>query len=183
APYGERSQEVSGLAGSYGLNRIATVFRSGGDKVNSFVSYGWQEYTGFRNHANDMRRFVTGNFQFFPDDRQIITALVSRSTQHAQIPGSLTAGQAAADPTQSNTGNQDKAAGRYQNWTRIGIGQQYRLTDRLSSSTSLFTYFYDIDHPLPFAYIRNYYQSYGGRTRLTYDAGFPMLPTIFIIGG
>lgn len=183
APYGERSQEVSGLTGSYGLRRVATAFRSGGDKVNSVVSYGWQEYDGFRSHARDMRRFISGNFQFFPGDRQIVTVLVNRSTQHSRIPGALTAPQVAADPRQASGGNVEKAAGRYQNWTRIGIGQQYRLTDRLSNSTSLFTYFYDIDHPLPFAYIRNYYQSYGGRSRFTYDAGFTGMPTIFIIGG
>src|SRR5690606_37413294 len=57
------------------------------------------------------------------------------------------------------------------------------MTDRLVSNTSLFTYFYDIDHPLPFAYIGNYYQSYGGRTRFTYDADFAVLPTSFIVGG
>jgi len=182
APYGEHSVALSGLTGGYGLSRLATAFRSGGDKVNSYVAYGWQEYGGFRNHSGDMRRFITGNFQFFPNDRQIITLLLNRSTQHSQIPGSLTSDQVAANPMQANVANLDKAAGRYQNWTRVGIGQQYRFNDNLTNSTSIFTYFYDINHPLPFAYIRNYYQSYGGRTRFTYNPGFSILPTVFTIG-
>src|SRR5690606_28000867 len=66
--------------------------------------------------------------------------------------------------------------------TRIGMGQQYLFNDRLSNSTSIFTYFYDLDHPLAYAYIRNYYQSYGGRTRFTYEPGFSVLPTTFTVG-
>lgn len=182
APYQEQSLEASGLVGAYGLHRLASTYRSGGDKVNSYVSYGWQEYDGYRKHSNDMRRFLTGNFQLFPSDKRIITLMLNRTTQHSQIPGSLTADQIAADPLQANATNLDKAAGRYQTWTRIGLGQQYRFNDRFSNSTSVFTYFYDLDHPLPYAYIRNFYQSYGGRTRFSYGPGFTMLPTRFTIG-
>lgn len=182
SPYQEQSVEGSGLVGAYGLHRLATTYRSGGDKVNSYVSYGWQEYDGYREHSNDMRRFLTGNFQLFPSDKRIITLLLNRTTQHSQIPGSLTKDQVAADPLQANATNLDKAAGRYQTWTRIGLGQQYRFNDHFSNSTSVFTYFYDLNHPLPYAYIRNFYQSYGGRTRFSYDPEFKILPTRFIIG-
>lgn len=182
SPYSERSLEVSGLVGSYGLSRLATTYRNGGDRTNSYVSYGWQQFDGYRDHSNDMRRFLAGNFQFFPSERQVVTVLLNRTTQHSQIPGSLTKQQAHENPTQANAGNLEKRAGRYQNWTRIGIGQQYLFNDRLSNSTSIFTYFYDLDHPLAYAYIRNYYQSYGGRTRFTYDSGFAILPTIFTVG-
>lgn len=182
SPYQEQSIEASGLAGSYGLVRLATTYRHGGDKVNSYASYGWQQFDGFRLHSKDMRRFLSGNFQFFPSDRQSITFLVSRSTQHAQIPGSLSAAQVEADPTQANLSNLDKQAGRYQNWTRIGVGQQYRLSDKLSNASSVFTYFYDLDHPLPFAYLRSYYQSFGGRTRFQYTPGFDSFPTTFTVG-
>ncbi|WP_316811565.1 TonB-dependent receptor [Pedobacter heparinus] len=182
APYQEQSMEVAGLAGSYGLQRLAATYRSGGDKLNSYVSYGWQEYEGYRKHSKDMRRFLTGNFQLFPGNKRIITLMLNRTTQHSQIPGSLTAGQVVADPVQANATNLDKQAGRYQTWTRIGLGQQYRFNDQFSNSSSVFTYFYDLDHPLPYAYIRNFYQSYGGRTRFAYDPGFAILPTRFTLG-
>lgn len=108
--------------------------------------------------------------------------MLNRTTQHSQIPGSLTEDQVAADPLQANATNLDKQAGRYQTWTRIGLGQQYRFNDQFSNSTSVFTYFYDLNHPLPYAYIRNFYQSYGGRTRFVYDPGFTVLPTKFTLG-
>nr|WP_162988928.1 TonB-dependent receptor [Pedobacter schmidteae] len=182
APYQEQSIEASGLVGSYGLRRLAATYRSGGDKLNSYVSYGLQEYDGYRKHSNDMRRFLTGNFQLFPSDKRIITLMLNRTTQHSQIPGSLTADQVSADPLQANATNLDKQAGRYQTWTRVGLGQQYRFNDQFSNSTSVFTYFYDLNHPLPYAYIRNFYQSYGGRTRFAYDPGFTVLPTKFTLG-
>ncbi len=76
SPYQEQSMEVSALAGAYGLHRLATTYRNGGDKMNSYVSYGWQEYEGYRQHSNDMRRFMTGNFQLFPSDKHIITLVI-----------------------------------------------------------------------------------------------------------
>jgi len=182
SPYQEQSIEASGLAGAYGLHRLATTYRNGGDKVNSYVSYGWQEYEGYRQHSKDMRRFLTGNFQLFPSDRRIVTLLLNKTTQYSQIPGSLTLDQVQADPLQANATNLDKAAGRYQTWTRIGLGQQYNFNDQFSNSTSVFTYFYDLNHPLPYAYIRNFYQSYGGRTKFSYDPEFGVLPTRFTVG-
>ena len=183
SPYQEQSLEAVGLAGSYGLHKLAMTYRNGGDKINSYVSYGWQEYDGYRDHSNDSRRFLSGNFQLFPDKKRIITLLLNRTTQNSQIPGALTADQVAVNPEQANASNLDKQAGRYQTWTRIGLGQQYQINDLFSNSTSVFTYSYDLNHPLPYAYLRNFYQSYGGRTRFSYDPGFSVLPTQFIIGG
>lgn len=182
SPYQEQSVEGAGLIGANGLHRLATVYRSGGDKINSYVSYGWQEYAGYREHSKDMRRFLTGNFQLFPSDKRIITLLLNRTTQHSQIPGSLTQVQVEDNPLQANASNLDKQAGRYQNWTRIGLGQQYRFNSKLVNNTSVFTYFYDMDHPLPYAYLRNFYQSYGGRTRFSYDPSFEKFNTKFTIG-
>ncbi len=182
SPYQEESIEAAAQFGSFGMHRLATTYRSAGDKVNSYVSYGWQEYDGYRQHSKDMRRFLSGNFQLFPDSNRIITVVLNRTTQHSQIPGSLTAEQVAQDPEQANAGNLDKKAARYQTWTRVGIGQQYRFNEHLNNSSSVFTYFYDLNHPLPYAYLRNYYQSYGGRTKFVYDPKFTVLPTQFVVG-
>ncbi|WP_457289794.1 TonB-dependent receptor domain-containing protein [Pedobacter sp. UYP24] len=182
SPYQEQSIEGTALVGSNSLYRLATTYRNGGDHINSFVSYGWQQYDGYREHSNDMRRFLTGNFQLFPSDKRIITLLLNRTTQYSQIPGGLTANQVAVNPLQANLTNLDKAAGRYQNWTRIGLGQEYRFNDQISNTSSVFTYFYDLNHPLPYAYIRNFYQSYGGRTRFVFDPEFKILATKFTLG-
>src|SRR5699024_2698328 len=50
AEYQEHSLESSGLIGSFGLKRSALTYRSSSDKMNSYVSYGWQQYDGYREH-------------------------------------------------------------------------------------------------------------------------------------
>lgn len=182
APYQQQSISTSALTGSYGLNRWAATYRNGGERMNSYVSYGWQEYDGYREHSHDKRNFITGNFQIFPSEKQSITLILNRTTQRSQMPGALTWDQFMDNPRQAATINLDKNAGRNQTWTRIGMGQQYKFNDKLSNHSSVYTYFYDLDHPLPFAYIKNTYQSYGGRTRFDYTPGFSVLPTKFTAG-
>src|SRR5699024_10774597 len=84
---------------------------------------------------------------------------------------------------QAAPGELDANAGRYQRWTRVGLGQQYRFNKHWSNSTSVFTYFYDLHHPLTFGIIRNDYQSYGGRTHFTYNPRWDEFDTKFIVGG
>lgn len=183
SPYGKKELEAAGLIGSFGLRRIATTYKSGSEKANAYASFGYQEYDGYRQHSSDLRRFLSGNFQFYPSDKQTVTLLLNRTTQNTQIPGALTKEQTETDRRQASSGNLDKAAGRYQTWTRVGLGQNYDFNKTLSNQTSVFTYFYDLNHPLAFAYIRNFYQSYGGRTLFTIDPNFAVLDTRFMVGG
>lgn len=183
SPFQEQSIEASGLVGSYGLHREQITYRGGGDKLNSYVSYGHQYSDGYRDHSQDKRDFLTANFQLFPSNKRKITLLISRTSQKTQIPGALTAEQVNEDPSQAADANLDKEVGRLENWTRIGLGQKYRFNKMLTNETSVFTYFYDLHHPLVFGVIRNFYQSYGGRTSFDFDPHFKTLPTIFTVGG
>lgn len=182
SPYQERSIEAAAMAGEYGLNRQALTYRNGSDKFNSFITIGRQSIDGFREHSRDEREFIAGNFQWFPSTRRSLTLLVSRSIQNAQIPGALTAGQVKEDRRQANTNYLDKKSGRLEKWTRIGVGQKYDFNNHFSNTSSVFTYFYDLDHPLPFGIIHSAYQSFGGRTRFDYNPGFTTLPTHFTVG-
>lgn len=183
APYEEQSLEAAALAGSFGLKRLATVYRNNNTKMNSYVSYGRQHYDGYRDHSNDERDFITANFQLYPSEKQLITILANRTSQQSQIPGALTRTEYEENPQQASAQNLDKKAGRNQNWTRIGLGHQYQFDHGLTNSTSLFTYFYDLDHPLAFAYLHNYYQSFGGRTLFDYDPEWKSVPLTFRFGG
>lgn len=183
SPYQEQSISSEGIVGSYGLGRLSFTYKQSNNKMNSYVSYGHQVYDGYRTHSSDKKDFLVANFQFTPTKKQLITLLVSRSSQHTQIPGALTMDQVSVNRRQANPTYLEKEAGRNQHWTRIGIGQRYHFSKNFSNSTALFTYFYDLNHPLPFAYIRNFFQSYGGRTVFGYDANFKLFPTHFSFGG
>lgn len=183
APYQEESVEAAAMFGEYGLNRQTLTYRNGGEKLNSYVSIGRQQTDGYRQHSSDERNFIAGNFQWFPSSNRTITLLVSRTIQNALIPGPLTATQMKEDPRQAPAEYIDKNASREHKWTRVGIGQKYIFNNHLSNSSSVFTYFYDLHHPLPFGIINSTYQSFGGRTRFDYNPDFEDLPTTFTIGG
>ena len=183
APYGQSSIEASGLAGSYGLSRLATTYHTGSDNFNASVTVGSQTYDGYREHNEDQRRFFTGSFQFFPSRKQSLTLLVNRSRQETLIPGAINANQLAENPRQANPGNLAQQAGRFQSWTRIGAAHTFDFSNKIKNTTSVYTSFYDLDHPLPFAYLRQPYQSYGGRTRFVFNPDLNLLPTTFTIGG
>src|SRR5690606_30541345 len=89
AAYQEYFLEISDLFGSDGMKRWSAAFRHGGEKMNTYISYGWQEYQGYREHSQDLRRFFAGNFQIFPSERQRLTLILSHSAQESQIPGAL----------------------------------------------------------------------------------------------
>ncbi len=169
APYGKSSVSLNALGGSYGLGRQAATYLSGAKKYNAYVTIGRQIIDGYRQHSRDLRRFLSASMQFYPSHKQEITLLISQSRQEAEIPGDLTAKQVEQNPQQANEANAAAKAGRYQTWTRIGASHFYDFSDRFSNQTSVYTYFFDLKHPLSFAYIMQPYQSYGGRTRFKLD--------------
>lgn len=179
--YGENSLEASSLLGSYGLWRLSSTYRYGDDKFNANITYGRQNYDGYREHGADFRNFFTGTLQFYPSSKQNISVLISRSTQLSAIPGQLTATQVAENPRQAAVRNQEQNARRDQTWTRLGLSHSYDFTNNFSNVTSIFTSNYELDHPLAFAYLRQSYSSIGGRTRFIYDV--EALKTKFIVGG
>lgn len=183
SPYQEQSLEAQGMVGSYGLSRFGGIYRNGGDKMNSYVSYGWQEYKGYREHSHDIRNFITGNFQFFPSDNKTITLLINRTTQKSEIPGAIGFTATKEDRRQANPTNLDKNARRDQEWTRIGLGQKYKFSSKFTNTSSVFSYFYHLDHPLPYAYLHGVYQSFGGRTLFDYNPGFEKFNTKIAFGG
>ncbi len=179
----ENSLGAETMLGAFGFNRVSSTYRYSDDKLNVAATYGWQQYAGYRKHARDMRRFLTANLQFYPSDRQTVNLFINRTQQRSDIPGALSIEQLAADRTQANPGNASLGTGRDQNWTRIGISHRYDFSPALSNTTSVFTSFFDLDHPLAFAYLRGGYQSYGGRTKFVWEPAMHALATRFVFGG
>ncbi len=183
APYGENSLELSSTAGDFGLRRYASTYRMGTDQLNAAVTVGNQEYDGYQEYSNDSRRFVTGSLQFFPNEKQTITVLLNQTRQETQLPGALTEDEFNSDPRQANAGSVAQQAARRQTWTRVGVSHSYEFNEMVQNITSVYSSFYKLDHPLTFAYIRQPYQSFGGRTRMIFAPVMKSFPTTFSVGG
>jgi len=182
APYGFSSIEFSNTVGSFGMRRNAMTYRTGTDKFNAAITYGDRNHNGFRAHNDDDRNFFTGSFQFYPNEKQTVSVLLSRSKQRTELPGDLTAAQVDENPRQAARGNVVQDARRDQDWTRLGLANNYAFSDNFKNVTSAFASFYNMDHPLPFAIIRQPYNSYGGRTRFVFTPEMKTLPTTFMAG-
>lgn len=179
----ENSIGSEAMTGSYGFSRISSTYQYGSEKMNVVTTYGWQRFNGYRAHSNDTRRFLTANLQFYPSARQSLNLFINRTQQLSEIPGSLNSNQLDEDRRQANANNVALRTGRDQNWTRIGVSHTYDFSSTFSNVTSVFSSFFDLDHPLAFAYLRGGYQSYGGRTKFTWQPEMTLLPTRFVFGG
>jgi iron complex outermembrane receptor protein len=162
---------------------MAATYLSGTKKHNAFVTFGRQIDDGYRQHNHDLRRYLTASMQFYPSQQEKATLLISHSRQEAHIPGALTAQQVAANPRQAVNENVKKETGRFQSWTRIGASHLYDFSDRFSNQTSVYSYFYNLHHPLDFAVIMQPYQSYGGRTRFKLQENVAGTPLDLSFGG
>lgn len=182
ANYQENSLETEALVGSYGMRRLSAAYRYGDDRMNLISLYGWQEADGYRAYNRDMRRFFTTSMQFYPSEKQSVSLLLNRTQQFAQLPGALTIEQMQDDPRQAVPFNVTQQAQRNQTWTRIGISHTYDFTASISNTTSLFSSFIEMDHPIAFTYIRSGLNSYGGRTRFNIQPDMRSLPTRFVLG-
>lgn len=182
AAYNENSLTGETMMGSYGFKRVSSTYRFSNNSMNLAATYGWQELDGYRQHSGDVRRFFTTNLQLYPSEKQTFNVFINRTEQLSQIPGALTITQVEEDRKQANAGNVQRNTRRDQVWTRIGISNSYQFSPIFYNSTSVFTSFYDLDHPLAFAYIRSGYQSYGGRTRFVLQPKMSILSTKFVIG-
>lgn len=183
SPYGENSLEASSTVGDFGLLRYASTYRLGTDRFNATFTVGNQQYDGYQEYSNDSRRFVTGSIQYFPNEKQTVTILLNQTRQETQLPGALTQEQFDADPRQANAGSVAQQAARRQTWTRVGVSHAYEFSPMIENVSSVYSSFYKLDHPLTFAYIRQPYQSFGGRSRMIFTPQMSSFPTTFSVGG
>lgn len=182
APYNETSIEQSVMAGTYGLFRTSTTFRSATDHANLVATYGYQKLSGYRQWSDDNRNFISATGQFYPNQKQTVFFFINHSSQNAHIPGAIDSIQFAQHPRLADSTTFSKKAGRYQTWTRAGLAHSYKFSDHFTNVTSVNLGFFALDHPLAFAYIHGTYQSFGGRTRFSYSTKEGKIKTRITVG-
>lgn len=183
AAYGESGLSLEALGGSYGLFRLGSRYQTGTDRMNIMASGGVQGYDGYRQQARDRRVFGSFFGQWYDGDGGGTTSLLVQHTrQDSQIPGALITSQVDADPRQAAPNNLRQQAARIQNWTRVGLSRTQEIAPRLQGTISGFASYFDLNHPLAFAYLRGTNWGYGSRLRL--DWSLPgRFPTVIRAGG
>lgn len=183
APFGEESLEAFSLVGSYNSLRVGTTYRLSNDKINLMASVGTHSTDGFRTHSQEQRDFMTFLATFQGGSKHTTTVFFNRNRYDSRAPGTLTAEQAEEDPRQALPLAITQNAGRIATFTRLGISNEWQISDRWRNITSLTTSFSDLDHPINFLYIYQWNQNVGGRTRFIHDTRVFGKKSSFTLGG
>ncbi|WP_040670979.1 TonB-dependent receptor [Nitritalea halalkaliphila] len=183
APYGEHSVEAFSLLGSFNSMRVGTTYRVSNEKVNILATVGTQSTDGFREHSQEQRDFVTFLGTFSNAENNTTTLFLNRNRYDSRAPGALTPQQVEENPRQALPLAVLQNAGRIATFTRMGMSNDWQISDRWRNVTSLTMSFSDLDHPINFLYIYQWAQDVGGRTRFIHDTNVFGKKASFTVGG
>ena len=189
APAGKSSVELSGMAGSYGLNGGGVTFQSGRENGSLSVSYHGLGSVGYRDHSRLRRDNVQLTGQFRVSERRTVSVLGLYSDLEYQTPGGLTEAQYRANPRQSRPatrtvpGSAEQQAGIYQKLGYLGLSHAYRFNERIQNTTVLYASVTDFRNPFITNYGRRADQGLGGRTVTRWQVLSEGIPTVVTVGG
>ncbi|TAE27591.1 MAG: TonB-dependent receptor [Cytophagales bacterium] len=189
APADKKTVELSGVAGSYGLEGGGVLVQSGMNNGSISVSYNGLKAGGYRDHTDFRRDNVQITGQFRASDRRTLSVLALYSDLHYETPGGLTEAQYRADPRQSRpatrttAGSAEQQAGIYQKLGYLGVSHTYRLSRRIDNTTGLYASVTDFKNPFITNYERRADQGLGGRTVTRWRVAETGIPTVLTFGG
>jgi len=185
AKYNEKSIETFGMVQSFGTWRAGVNLKISNNKANIFASYGDQATEGYRQFNYEQRKWMTFFGQFYLSKKISTTVFVNRNRYLSQAPGALSPEQVAVDPRQYQAFPIDSKfqnTGRNILFTRIGISNEWEISDKWTNITTLSLATSDLDHPIPTAYIYNWIQNQNARTRFIYSGSVLGMKTRITFG-
>ena len=132
------------MVGSYGLKRLTTQLRIGGEKSSFLVNYGKQSFDGYMNHTASNKEFVNAIGEIRISDKQMLYTYFGYSNSYDERNGELTKRQYDTldyVKNSNNTGNpayvKNNAHSNVMS-IRSGISQKWTFNKNISNTTSIF---------------------------------------------
>ncbi|MDO1446626.1 TonB-dependent receptor [Rhodocytophaga aerolata] len=194
-PSNEKSVQLTGLAGSYGLVGNSISLRMGGTQSNSIVTYAHQQSNGYRDHSNMRRDVLNFRTQYQVSEKRNVSIMGLYSDLYYQTPGGINAAQFARNPRLSRLpvinqrgdttvrGSIEQQAAIYIQALYLGASQQYQINDKWSNSTSIYGTFNTLRNPFISNYERKAEQGFGARTRTSYLFDIGSVSSEWTFGG
>jgi iron complex outermembrane receptor protein len=191
----EKSIQITGLAGSYGLLGSSATLRIGSPQANSHVTYAHQQSDGYRNHTNMRRDVINFRTQYQADEKRNISIMGLYSDLYYQTPGGLNAAQFARNPRlprqpvinqRGDTtvrGSAEQRAAIYLQALYLGVSQHYQFNEKWSNTSSLYGTYNTLRNPFISNYERKAEQGFGGRTRTSYNFNIGSVSSEWTFGG
>ncbi len=162
--------------GSFNTDNISGGIQWGNTAFQNKFSYSHQSSDGYRDHSSMRRDVASWQTRIQNGEKQTLSAYVLFGDLYYKTPGGLTRAQYLANPkaarpaTPSLPSATDNQAAIYQKTFWAGVQQQYRFSDHLNNTTSLYGAFSRIKNPAILNYERRSEPHFGGRTHFDYTA-------------
>ena len=155
---------VTAEGGSYGFfkGQLASGGKFGG--FNYYGSYSKTGLEGFRDYNVQNRDRINAHLGYLLSPTTDLRTFYFFARVNEQVPGSLTAAEFAADPTQANAGNRAGRWGRDYDLHHLGVQLRTQLGTNQRLEISPYFQYRDIDHPI-FRVIAQISRDYGAEVR------------------
>jgi iron complex outermembrane recepter protein len=157
--------------GSYNTQNRSVNFTSASAKSNTYLGYSHAGTDGYRDHSKLRRDVFNYRTSLYLTDKYTIHLNTFYADIFYQTPGGLnleqlkTNRQWARQATRFTPSSEDQKAAIYQKLFSLGVSQEIKLTDRLSSTISLFGNSTNLQNPFITNYEKRKQQSLGARNK------------------
>ncbi len=188
ASFDENSLGTTTTFGSFGLFKSSTTYKMNNEKMLLTANYSHLNYNGYRENEGSENDAADLLAKFYISDKQTISFIMIHSSGNYGIAGSVDSARAMTQPRKAVQYAIDNKTGvRKHTFTLAGVSQVYKLNDKISNTTSIFTDFQTLDHPYGQSIFYNGFliQSvggYGARTHFTFSKKLGEIKTKFIVG-
>lgn len=186
--YHENDLSVGATAGSFGLSRQQTVYKTAADNFNLTAGYTHQRYDGYRENEWNNKDILNITSSFYASPARTISILLDHSEGNFGIAGSVDSNWAVNTPRKAVQYSKDNRTGvQKYSYTLAGLSQVYRFNDQLSNSSSIYSSSQILSHPYGQSiyyngYLKQNFDGIGGRSYFTYSPLAGSIKSRFTLG-
>ena len=186
--FNENSLSTTTTAGSFGLFRSSTTYQTNTDNFNLSANYSHQSYNGYRQNEGSEKDALNIFSQFIASPKRTISLLLNHDEGHYGIAGSVDSSWAMNTPRKAVQYCIDNNTGvRKYSYTLAGVSQEYKFSDLVSNTSSLYTDFQLLHHPYGQSiyyngFLKQSVGGYGGRTKFSFTPTLGNVKAHFILG-
>ncbi len=136
------------LGGTYGFFKGQISTGGATEKFSHYLSFSDTEINGYRDHSQEGRQRLYGNFGWKPGEKTDLRLGIIYANVAEKLPGSLTRQQFLSHPRQADPNNVLHDWGRFSDYVRAGVSMNHRVNAQQELGGSVFGQYRDMDHPI-----------------------------------
>ncbi|MGK0136994.1 MAG: iron complex outermembrane receptor protein [Algoriphagus sp.] len=173
--------------GSYNTQNRTVSFSSASEKANTYLAYSHAGTDGYRDHSKLRRDVFNYRTSLFLTDKYSINLIGTYADLNYQIPGGLNFEQKENNPRDARLASrfpssEEQKAAIHQKVLTIGVSQEFKYNDRISSVISLFGNSSKLKNPFITNYEERTQKSFGARNKNIFKLGGKQIKTKAVLG-